>query len=94
MQKPIRRQEDFVSKFYIRLKVKDSPGVLATISKILGDHGVSIASLVQEKGNHEDAALIMVTHRVKEGEFLKAKEELMNSNVVYGIENIIRVEDD
>lgn len=94
MHKPIRKQEDFVSKFYIRLKVKDSPGVLAAISKIFGDHGVSIASLVQEKGNHEDAALIMVTHRVKEGEFIKAKEELMNSAVVYGIDNIIRVEDD
>jgi hypothetical protein len=35
-----------------------------------------------------------VTHRVKEGKFLKAKAELMNSPVVYGIDNIIRVEDD
>lgn len=94
MQKPIRKQSDYTSKFYIRLKVKDFPGVLATIAKILGDHGVSIASVVQEKGNREDASLIIVTHMVKEGEFLKAKEELMDSNVVYGIDNIIRVEDD
>lgn len=94
MQKPIRKQSDYTSKFYIRLKVKDFPGVLATIAKILGDHGVSIASVVQEKGNREDASLIIVTHMVKEGEFLKAKKELMDSNVVYGIDNIIRVEDD
>ncbi len=94
MEKPVRKQEDFVSKFYLRLKVKDSPGVLAAISKILGDHGVSIASLVQENGNHEEASLIMVTHKVKEGQFIKAKEELMESSVVYGIDNIIRVEVD
>lgn len=94
MEKPIRKQENFVSKFYLRLKVKDSPGVLAAISKILGDHGVSIASLVQENGNHEEASLIMVTHKVKEGQFIKAKEELMESSVVYGIDNIIRVEVD
>ena len=66
---------------------------MALVAKILGDHGVSIASLIQDRGNHEDAELIIITHHVREGKFLLAKEELMKSSAVYGIDNIIRVED-
>lgn len=94
MNKPIRKQSDFTSKFYMRLTVKDAPGVLAQIAQILGDHSVSIASVVQGRGNHERASLIIVTHRVKEGKFNEAKEKLTDSSVVYSIDNIIRVEDD
>lgn len=93
MNKPIRAQKDFTSKFYIRMKVQDSPGVLSQITKILGDNGVSIASMMQYKGNHSDAELIIITHTGKEGQFLLAKEEFMKTAEVYGIDNIIRVEE-
>ncbi|MEG1497311.1 MAG: homoserine dehydrogenase [Clostridiales bacterium] len=94
--KKIRTQEDFVSKFFLRMRVQDSPGVLAAIATIFGDNDVSLASVVQEQGidkNKDVARLILVTHKVKEGKFLKAKEILENSEKVYGIDNIIRVED-
>ncbi|MGI5873244.1 MAG: homoserine dehydrogenase [Bacillota bacterium] len=94
LNKPIRAQENFISKFYLRMCVKDSPGVLALIAKIFGDYGVSIASVIQEKGDHQQAELFIITHSVREGEFMKAKEVLMNTDAVYGIENIIRVEKD
>ena len=58
-----------------------------------GDNEVSIASMMQYKGNHSDAELIMITHSVKEGQFMLAKEEFLNTAEVYGIENIIRVEE-
>ena len=93
MEKPIRAQENFTSKFYIRMTVQDSPGVLATITKILGDHGVSIASVMQYKGNHQDAELIIITHSVKEGQFLLAEEDFKKTPIVHGIDNIIRVEE-
>ncbi len=94
--KPIRTQKDFVSKFFLRMRVNDSPGVLAAIATVFGKYGVSIASVVQEQGlaGQEHAArLIIVTHKVEEGKFLKAKKELKASEAVYGIDNIIRVED-
>ena len=94
MKKPIRAQENFTSKFYIRMTVQDSPGVLSTITKILGDHGVSIASVMQYKGNHQDAELIIITHSVKEGQFLLAEEEFKKTPIVHGIDNVIRVEED
>ncbi len=95
-QKKIRTQKDFVSKFFLRMEVNDSPGVLASIATIFGKHGVSIASVVQEpspSGKEHIATLILVTHKVEEGKFLRAKKELKLSDAVYGINNIIRVED-
>lgn len=93
LNKPIRAQENFTSKFYIRMTVQDSPGVLSLITKILGDRGVSIASVMQYRGNHQDAELIIITHSVKEGQFLLAKEDFLKTDAVYGIDNVIRVED-
>lgn len=93
LKKPIRAQKDFTSKFYIRMKVQDTPGVLSLITKILGDNGVSIASVMQYRGNHQDAELIIITHSVREGRFLRAKEEFLQTPFVYGIDNIIRVEE-
>jgi homoserine dehydrogenase len=55
-----------VSRFYVRIIAQDRPGVLAQISKILGDKGISIASLVQHE--HEDDSddsvpVVVTTHR-------------------------------
>ncbi|MEE0776889.1 MAG: homoserine dehydrogenase [Bacillota bacterium] len=96
LDKPIKTQQDYVSKFFIRMQVEDSPGVLSSIAKIFGENGVSIASVVQERSKRNAAsaaALIVVTHKVQEGKFLNAKAQLEASDSVYGIDNIIRVEE-
>lgn len=41
--------EEIVNRFYLRLLVQDSPGVLARIASILGDHGISISSVLQNE---------------------------------------------
>ncbi|HIZ77656.1 MAG TPA: homoserine dehydrogenase [Firmicutes bacterium] len=97
LNKAIKTQNDYVSKFFIRMQVEDSPGVLSSIAKIFGENGVSIASVVQERckcGGAAAASLIVVTHKVQEGKFLKAKQQLESSEAVHGIDNIIRVEDE
>lgn len=94
--KPIRKQEEFTSKFYIRMHVKDYPGVLAEIANCFGSNGVSLVSVLQEpcggseKGNTD---LVLVTHTVSEGKFHKAKEALLQLPLVHRIDSIIRVED-
>ena len=40
--------KDVYSSWFIRLSVKDAPGVLATIASLFGDHNVSIESVIQE----------------------------------------------
>lgn len=40
---------EIVSRYYMRLTVEDRPGALARIASILGDHGISIASVLQQE---------------------------------------------
>src|SRR5829696_9356883 len=66
---------DVVSAFYLHLEVPDTPGVLAQIAGVLGDHGISVKSVVQ-KGNGDNARLVMVVHPVLESRFFAAVEQL------------------
>jgi len=57
--------EDVPSAFYLHLDVADRPGVLAAVTQVLGEQGVSIKSVLQ-RGLGENARLVMVTHAVPE----------------------------
>jgi homoserine dehydrogenase len=62
---------DVSSSFYLYLEVADRPGVLATVATVLGDHDVSVKSVVQ-RGAGEDARLVMVVHECLESRFAAA----------------------
>src|ERR1700754_711316 len=66
---------DVPSSFYLHLEVADRPGVLARIATVLGEHDVSVKSVVQ-RGIGEDARLVMVLHECLESRFARAVEEL------------------
>jgi homoserine dehydrogenase len=66
---------DVTSSFYLHLEVADRPGVLARIATVLGDHDVSVKSVVQ-RGADEDARLVMVVHECLESRFAAAVEAL------------------
>jgi homoserine dehydrogenase len=66
---------DVPSSFYLHLEVADQPGVLARIATVLGDHQVSVKSVVQ-RGIGEDARLVMVVHECVESRFARAVEAL------------------
>jgi homoserine dehydrogenase len=55
------------------MEVADRPGVLAAVTKVLGEHDVSIKSVVQ-RGIGENARLVMVTHQVLESKLRTAME--------------------
>ncbi|HEY2715801.1 MAG TPA: homoserine dehydrogenase [Solirubrobacterales bacterium] len=62
---------DVPSAFYLHLEVEDRPGVLARVATVLGDHDVSIKSVVQ-RGTGEEARLVMVSHECLESRFAAA----------------------
>jgi homoserine dehydrogenase len=62
---------DVPSSFYLHLEVADKPGVLARIATVLGDHEVSVKSVVQ-RGIGADARLVMVVHECLESHFAAA----------------------
>lgn len=66
---------DVTSSFYLYLEVADQPGVLARVATVLGDHEVSVKSVVQ-RGIGDEARLVMVVHECLESRFAAAVEEL------------------
>ncbi|PID72521.1 MAG: homoserine dehydrogenase [Desulfobulbus propionicus] len=69
--------DELFGPYYIRFTVLDEPGVLSTISGILGDHDISIESMVQ-KGRKRNSAvpLVMLTHTAKESSVSAALREI------------------
>lgn len=66
--------DEMESAFFIKVNVADEAGVLAQISSIFGEHGVSIASMLQ-KGRGDEAELVIITHPTKEKHFFAAIAE-------------------
>ena len=61
----IASPETHISCWYLRLKVKDQPGVVADIAAILRDEKVSIQSLLQRAHGTDSAVpVIIITHQV------------------------------
>ena len=81
---------DVVSAFYLHLEVPDTPGVLARIAGVLGDHGISVKSVVQ-KGLGDNARLVMVVHPVLESRFSAALEQLRTLDLLRAAPRAIRV---
>ena len=84
--------DDWETEFFVRLTVRDIPGVLAKIAGIFGNHGVSIASVIQKDHNRDEVPLIFVTHHARELSMKHAIEEIRKDANVVRIENVIRVE--
>ncbi len=82
--------EDVESAFYLHLDVADRPGVLATVTRVLGEHEVSIKSVVQ-RGLAESARLVMVTHPVLESRLRAAVAGLREFDFVRSAPRTIRV---
>jgi homoserine dehydrogenase len=87
---PLRLIEDVESAFYLHLDVADEPGVLAAVTKVLGEHEVSIRSVVQ-RGTGEGARLVMVTHPVLESGLRAAVARLAAFDFVRSAPRTIRV---
>lgn len=76
-------------EFYIRLVVANKPGVLAKISGVLSENGISIAAVHQEAdySGIESAPidLVIITHRCKTAAFLKALDLISKSDYNSGL---------
>jgi len=71
------------SGFYLRFTTVDRPGVLAQISKILAEYEISISAVLQKEiSSHSPVPIIVLTHKAKFGNVLKALEKVDGLSVV------------
>lgn len=89
----IKNMDNIEAMYYFRFSAFDRPGVLSKISGVLGNYNISIASVIQ-KGRRvgEAVPLIVLTHRAKEKDVVKAVSEIDKLPIVADKTLYIRVE--
>ncbi|MCD5401344.1 ACT domain-containing protein, partial [candidate division NPL-UPA2 bacterium] len=92
--KKIKSMEKTVCRYYMRFSVLDRPGVLASISSILGEKDISIASVIQkERREGGIVPIVIMTHEAKEENVQVALQKIDQLAVVKAKTMLIRVED-
>ena len=80
--------------YYLRMRVRDQVGVLAEITRILSDLGISIEAVIQKEQAEDQGhvPLVMLTHRVRERSMNEAMARIEALDAVDGSVTRIRVE--
>lgn len=89
-QIPVKDFGEVENKFFLRMQVKNRPGVLAQIACVFGEHNVSIARVVQKNARKDQAELVIVTEKVKEKHMKNALGELGGMDSISEISSVIR----
>jgi homoserine dehydrogenase len=91
---PILSMDDVETAYYLRMEAEDRPGVLADVTKVLGDKGISIEAMIQKEpaASEDKASIIMLTHRVMEKQMNDAIAQIENLDAITGSVTRIRME--
>ena len=88
---PLRVADDWQSKYFIRMKAKDAPGVLAEVTGLLAGEGISVSAMMQKgAAPGGKATLIVITHAAPEKAVQRVVKAL--NPEICQVENVIRVE--
>jgi homoserine dehydrogenase len=82
------------ARFYLRLKVKDMPGVLSKISGALGENQISLSKVFQKNTMNGTAEVILVTYDVPFRNLNEALDEIKAYKQVEEISSVMRVEEE
>jgi homoserine dehydrogenase len=81
-------------RYYLRLTVKDRPGVLARVATVMAEQHVSVASLIQNRAEQPDAAsLVFTTHDSNERAIQTTITRLRKLSVVLEPPLLLRIGD-
>ena len=92
---PVKKMERIESEYYLRFQVVDKAGVLAQITKVMGDNGISIQSVIQPLRSlqpGEAVQVIILTHRAREDGVWKSLREISAMEFILGDTQLIRIE--
>jgi len=83
---PILEMDQVETAYYLRMLAEDRPGVLADVTRILGDAGISIEAIIQKepRPGTDKVDIILLTHRVREASM---------NDAIAAIENLAAIHD-
>jgi homoserine dehydrogenase len=74
---PVVPMAQVQSRYYVHFRVTDRPGVMGKLAAVLGEHEVSIASLIQkDQQANGEVSIIILTHQTLEERFRRALKEI------------------
>jgi homoserine dehydrogenase len=77
---PVATPQKIHGRYYLRFQVEDRPGALAQLARALGDHKISISSVIQPEAaeDREGAVvpLIFMTHNAVDANVRAALTEI------------------
>lgn len=86
--------EDIFIRYYLRINVHDRPGVIASVSTVLGNKKISISSIFQtEESSSGNTSLVILTHKANEKLMREAVAEIEKFDFVRHKITLIRIED-
>ncbi|WP_314389681.1 homoserine dehydrogenase [Rothia mucilaginosa] len=84
--------DNVISRYSVGVLVEDRLGVLASITRILAEHGISVDSLRQSTPKEGAAQIRMVTHSAKDSDLRRAIAVIDALDTVREVNSVIRVE--
>lgn len=88
----LKSMDETISDYYIRIVVKDIPGVLGQIASLFGQNQVSLSTVIQKGLGEPEVSLVFITHSSRESNVQKTLQEVVTIPQVKEIANLIRVE--
>jgi len=91
---PVLPITEVSTAYYLRLRVDDIPGVMAEITRIMGEIEISIEAILQKEPETgvAQATIIMLTQKIREAQMNLAIDKISNLETVHGSIHRIRVE--
>jgi homoserine dehydrogenase len=92
---PILPIGEVETSYYLRMRVRDRPGVLADVTRILADSKISIDAMVQKEPEEGESRvdIVMLTHRAMEKNVNAALAKIEKLSTVLGKVTRIRLEE-
>lgn len=87
--------EEVETEYYLRLQARDQPGVLAQVTRILSEEGISIEAIRQKepRSGAPDVPVVLLTHTTRERAMRRALDAIDRLDVINGPSQMIRLEE-
>ena len=81
------------SKYYLRIRVNDQPGVLSKITSNFNDNNISIEKILQIPDNDSDSMpIVITTHKIKSSELLSSVKKIADLEFILDKISLIPIE--
>ncbi|MEZ2189511.1 homoserine dehydrogenase [Corynebacterium sp. CCM 9204] len=88
---PVAQFGEVITRYHVDMEVEDRVGVLADVSRVFSDAGISLRTVRQEESD-DAARLVVMTHSAREADLSETVETLKKLDAVKTVNSVLRLE--